>query len=143
MHQFTLDGHDYVINPLPVRRATPVFTRLVKVLGPAFAELVAARKGGDVGLAVGRAIAYASERLAPEDLEFVIDTFAEFSQVGGVDLGKKVGQSKMYDQHFAGRFGALTQWLEQCVSYNFADFLSFALSARDSHPASEQPTPSA
>jgi hypothetical protein len=144
MQQFTIDGETYVINALPVRRATPVFTRLVKVLGPALAELVAAKKpGADVALAVGRSIAYAAEKLAPEDLDFVIDTFADFGQVGGKDLGKKVGNSKLYDLHFAGKFGALAKWLEECVSFNFSDFLAFALSAQNSGQDSEQQTPGA
>lgn len=109
-------GRIYTITTLTYTRASPVFACLVRVLGPSVGELVAS--GGKLDpLALGRMLAYASERFTAADLDLCVKAFAASTQVDGKDLAKS------YDSHFAGNFGELREWISACVVLNFADFL--------------------
>ena len=125
----------YTLNALPMGESTPVFTTLLRVLGPALSEVLA--KPGDAHLATARALSYVCEHLAADDLTYLVQAFAKHAQINGQPLALAA------NLHFAGRFGEMFQFLRAAVEYNYADFFAYAGSEIGSHQGLPAPAPSA
>jgi hypothetical protein len=120
----------YTLSALPFGEASPTFVSLLRVLGPALAEILA--QPGDQNLAIARSISYVCEHLSAADLDSLTRAFAKHTQINGQALGPAV------NLHFAGRFGELFQFLRAAVEYNFADFFAYAgseIGSRQGSPA--------
>lgn len=105
----TIDGNTYAVTQLGAIRGSQVFVRLMKMVGPAF-------------LGEKKDFAKAFEALREEDFKYLCDVFSERTFVDGKPL------DKIFDFHFAGKYGAMFQWLFFCIETNFGDFLGARLS---------------
>jgi hypothetical protein len=137
----------YTIHTLLLSKGQEVLIRLLRNTGPALGELVSGAKASAKGAptttaeALGRAIKDLCLRVDSADLTYIRTAFGEVTYCNGQAL-----QAKVQEIHFAGRLGEMTQWLEECIAHNYADFLAFALSAASSagpQTAAESPSPSA
>ena len=132
-----IGGCEYKVTQLGAVKGRGAFLRLVKCLGPMLAGL--AGKGGKVAdIDVGAL--FSRLDLTEDDLTFFCDTFAEKTFVTLPD-GKMPRLDKVFDEHFAGSYSYMVQWLAFAVKVNFADFFDGLSSAPASPPdtASSQP----
>jgi len=88
-------------------------------LGPALSSL--AESGNkDRALTLLGAVC---EKLTPDLVDYLCEVFGPVSFVETAP-GKRPKVAEVFDVFFRGRYGLMTRWLVQCVSYNFGDFLS-------------------
>ena len=104
----TIGSDTYTITQLGAKKGRAVAVRLAKLLAP-MAE------GEDRGLSA------ALQNLSDADLEYVCDAFAALTSVK-MERGSPQLDA-IFDMHFAGKYGAMVNWLVECVKFNFADFL--------------------
>lgn len=98
-------GRTYEVTQLGAVAGQKVFVRVLKVLGPAIgAKDMAALLGG----------------IQESDVQALVDAFIPMTHIAGV------GQlnARTFDDHFAGAYRELFDWLAFCVEVNFGDFLS-------------------
>jgi hypothetical protein len=111
-------GHDYKVTQLDAIAGRRAFTRMLKVVGPAFAKL-------DDG--AGEAFTELVDRLGEDDVAHFCDLFAKMTEVSGGDFGERAPQlSDIFGVHFAGRYLEMSQWLIFCFEVNFASFFGGA-----------------
>lgn len=129
----TIDGHTYKVTQLPFKKGQKLLVRLYKTLGPAVSEFFAhlpdvkAKELGNLKVtkllpSIGGAMSVLAERLSEEELEFVTETLAEYSELnkGPEQWVKLKGEMEF---HFAGRYGAYLKWLGFALGVNYANFL--------------------
>lgn len=119
MHEFTVDGTTFAIEPLKLKQALKAEALLVEVLLPAFASLAGASRG-----IVDPASLAALERL-PE----LVDIFLGRSWVDWAKGGTattRVPLASFADLVFERRNAALLAWLSACIEWQFADFFDAA-----------------
>lgn len=126
------DRH-YTIHTLLLSKGQEVLLRLLRNTGPALGELVAGAKASAKGGpststdALGKAIKDLCLRVDSADLTYIRSAFGELTYYQGQPLTAKVQEI-----HFAGRYGEMVRWLEECIAHNYSDFLALALSAAGS-----------
>lgn len=87
---------------------------------------VGAETGDAILFRLGRGLAMSD--LSPKDYEFVRNIFKANTDLQIVDTkgdGRKnwAPLESAYDDHFAGRYEALMEWLQFAFSHNFGNFL--------------------
>lgn len=66
--------------------------------------------------------------LSDEDLDYFCDAFAKSTQLQATNT--YVGLDTTFDEHFAGKYGAMFRWLWACLKLNYNGFLAeFGISA--------------
>lgn len=107
--QKEIDGSVYTVTQLGAKVGKNLMFRLGKALAAAGADSTAS------GIA---------SALREEDFEFVCDTFARMTTFHTLEAPSKEPRlSDLFDDHFAGRYGALVKWLAFCIEVNFGSFL--------------------
>jgi len=146
-----IDGNQYQLQMLPTTTGIPIYSRLLKSLGPVMRGLLAdtamrqlieqAKGNGETPEALARQsaaahqlgqrfvvlIVEAVETLPTEFLLELAQTFAQTSKVTTKDSGGlalELSERNLFDQHFAGRYMHLTKWIVEHVKLNFTDFLA-------------------
>lgn len=117
----------YRITQLPAKRGRAMLVRFVRLVGPGAGAFVGGMGRGKAGFdaAIGIGIADALHdlctRLNEEDLSVICDEFATYTVV--VKSHEiELQLSKVFDDHFAGRYDEMFQWLRACCEVNFASF---------------------
>ena len=118
---------EYRVTQLGAVAGRGAFLRLVRALGPMLAGLATAGGKVDLGEVFGRL------ELSEADLTYFCDLFAEKTFVMLPD-GKMPRLDKCFDEHFAGSYLFMVQWLAFAVKVNFADFFGDALTGPPSPP---------
>ena len=133
-----IGGCEYKVTQLGAIKGRGAFLRLVRCIGPVFAELAGKSGKGAKDIDIGAL--FSRLELSEDDLTFFCDTFAEKTFVTLPD-GKMPRLDKVFDEHFAGSYSYMVQWLAFAVKVNFADFFDGLSSAPASPPdtASSQP----
>lgn len=133
----TIDGDEYEINQLGAIAGRRVLTKLLKLAGPALGALAGAGKLDEQ--AIGAALASAAEELDEATLDNLCETFGEHSTVRMGDGRRPKLEPVIFDNHFAGRYLAMSKWLAACLKLNFADFLGgFTLGSLSSEKAASK-----
>lgn len=127
-HETTIDGIGYRMDTLGAVKGSAVALRLLPAFVAGAAQALSMLKPGksldkldwsDLAGAAG-GVGAVFEKLSEADLKFVIDTMAAKTLVGvTTEQEKKVGEdtvrwfplSAIFDEHFAGRYEAMGQWL--------------------------------
>lgn len=124
-------------------------------VGTPLLGLAAGTLGSKKPLSAG-AISLLTSQLKPEDFSWALSQFATCTQVQIVDTHgaphPRTGERKatwvelegIYDDHFAGDYGAMLEWLKFCAEVNFASFFvglgeNAAPEARAATPPSTSP----
>jgi hypothetical protein len=130
---FTIGEDTYRVSQLGAKRGRKALVRLVKAAGPVLGA--AAAHAGDLGEIkglgdikvelIGRAISEFTNQLSEADVDHFCDLFAPLTLVKVPDTDDDwVPLDKSFDQHFAGRYGQMLEWLWTCIRFNFLGFTS-------------------
>jgi hypothetical protein len=127
-----IGGTTYRITQLPTKRGRALLVRFVRLCGPGAGAFVGgigrARSSFDAALGAGIADALHDfcTRLNEDDLAAICDEFAVYTVV--VQSREiELQLSKIFDDHFAGKYDEMFQWLRACCEVNFSSF--FAVSS--------------
>jgi hypothetical protein len=132
-------GEQYSMTLLNTEAGEEPLVRLIELLGPAFVDTISSKQvlgliadaaradrniDGDFMVEVAAPLAEAARgvigRLQRNDLSYFAGVFKPLTKVG---RGKSAQELEtVYDVHFAGKYGALRDWLVWCLMENFADF---------------------
>src|SRR4051812_19642750 len=104
-----IGAFEYEMKQLGAYKGQEVVTRLA----PLFGLIVSKAQKDPAG-----AIADALGMIKPEDVRFLSDTFAEVTIVKDAK-GVPCPLSPIFDEHFAGEYKAMMQWLGFGLSSNF------------------------
>lgn len=155
---FVLGSIEYTITQLPTSDGIPIYSRLMKSLGPVAREVLAnsevraliqaasvspdnqttevtaARNAaaGKLGLQFASLLVQAIEQLPTDFLLELARTFAGVSKFASKDTGGvpiELSDKSAFDQHFAGRYMQLTRWIIENIKFNFSDFLAGLLAS--------------
>jgi hypothetical protein len=118
---------NYRITQLPAKRGRAILVRFVRLIGPGAGAFVGGLGRGKTGLdaALGAGVADAMldfcTRLNEEDLAVLCDEFATYTVViQSRDIEQQL--SKIFDDHFAGKYEEMLLWLKACCEVNFSGF---------------------
>jgi len=122
-----ISGVTYHIQQLGARQGRSIMTRLIRVVGPALGETE------DLDLTK------LFEALKEEDVEALCEAFAKTTRVvTGTNKERVLGD--IFDDHFAGKYGAMIKWVIACLEVNFGSFLA---EVRDLAPVQPPEAPKA
>jgi hypothetical protein len=117
----------YRITQLPAKRGRAMLVRFVRLLGPGAGAFVGGLGRGKASLDAALGIGIADglhdlcTRLNDEDLSAICDEFATYTVViQSRDIELQL--SKVFDDHFAGRYDEMLAWLRACCEVNFSSF---------------------
>lgn len=116
-----IDGFTYKVTQLGAKEGRRVFARLVSTLGGAVGALAKEVTGEGNGADAAQGVASFADRITPETLDFFCDVFAPYTLV--CNGPSELPMSKEFDDHFAGRYAQMVQWLVFCIEVNFGSFL--------------------
>lgn len=119
-HQIECGGYRYVMTHARARETLQVCARL----GNAGAALFSGMGHGRGSSRLTNAIAFllSSPDLGPT-LDFIVNTFAPYTQVQSLEMGTTVTLKDCIDAHFAGRMSDFGKWIEAVVEFECGDFL--------------------
>jgi hypothetical protein len=118
--QFEVDGVTYTLTQFGAKKGQTLLLTCAKIVGPALGK--AASSGyGDVQL--GGMLEELFDGLDEPTMERIC---ADFSEACLFDANGKTGLplKAHYDDHFAGRYLQMLQWLRECFKVNYGDFLN-------------------
>lgn len=120
---------NYRITQLPAKRGRAMLVRFIRLFGPGAGAFVGGLGRGKAGFdaALGFGIAEGLHdlctRLSEEDLSAICDEFATYTVVvQSRDIELQL--SKIFDDHFAGKYDEMLSWLRACCEVNFASFFA-------------------
>lgn len=111
-----IQGVRYEVLPLPAGRGVRVMAQLAKVIGPGIGE---AASLAEAAANIGRTIGAFTERLDPDVVETLCREFAATTTVTAGQSRTSLGAGIAFDEHFAGQYDALLEWLRFCMEVNF------------------------
>lgn len=115
-------GSKYTITQMTARKAIRMQAKLVKLLGPAFAELInGIREHGveKADIALPKTLMYLTSQLDDKTLEAIIIELTEGVRKSGIELTPAI-----LDMEFAGELDTLYRLLFEIVKVNFSDFFA-------------------
>ena len=110
-----INGNKYTYRNMPTSAALRVFSKMIKVLGPA---LAAAQSGGHSQFAV---YAMMLEKMDDQMIESIVNQLVAHAEINGKPL------KPMYEMYFADKFMELLEFVQFAFEAQFADFLAKAL----------------
>ncbi len=120
---FTIGDGQYRITQLGAKEGRKIWLRLVRALTPALEQLASEPQVSDKTL-VG-ALGALLRNIDDETTEALYETFGKTCAVCVVDSkGERWPDltGPVFDDHFAGNYVAMSQWLGECVLFNFLPF---------------------
>lgn len=115
---------NYRITALSATEGRRVYLRLIKVLAPGLAKLPSLKdaENGDklLGVVIG-----SLDGLDEGTLDMFCELFGKASEIQTGDNTWVTLADGAFGEHFAGKYGEMTQWLIACIKANkFIDFLA-------------------
>ncbi len=112
--------HEYQITQLGALEGRKIWHKLVTILAPILANLSAAKTLDKE--TISSAVNTLMVELDEPTFEMLCKTFAKRCRIrNGADKWPEMDDTA-FDQHFAGDYIGMTQWLGECLVYNFANF---------------------
>lgn len=108
----TIDGFTYTIQQLGAKQGRIVLARVIRIVA-------GAAESADP-------IAKLASTLTDAEVDYLCDTFAKTTQFGLEGTDKIFLLGDKFDDHFAGRYGAMVKWLWAALETNFSSFLADA-----------------
>jgi hypothetical protein len=130
----TINGNTYEVTQLPYTLGQRLLMRLIKTLGPAFADALAQAPDVDPGTdlmsvnitqlapAIGAAVRAVTSQLSEADLDFAVATLAEYSKIKRPTDSMSVPLKGEMEFHYAGNYAELAQWLGFALKVNYGGF---------------------
>ena len=136
-----IDGYQYIVTQLGAVQGKRLATELARAVLPALAQLLGDSKlelpkdKGEKDALLTRvlesisadqvqgALKLALDALPQARLEAIIGVMSDSTDILGPGFGEAgAPMNKNFDEHFAGRYRAMTKWLAFALKANFADF---------------------
>jgi hypothetical protein len=121
----SIEGEAYEVTPLTTTEGLPLGHRLVRVLGPTLRGVLSDMPT-DATIDEGKIAAAVLKALEDAPTELLIElgrAFAASTKVKASSLMLSLGETAIYDEHFAGRYGLWLKWVMACAKVNFSGFL--------------------
>ena len=119
MEETTIGDCLYKVTPLPARQGIKTMTMLLKMVGPVFAA-----GGKDSETKTTQAFAEVIERLTAEQVLKLCEVFGKTTVViREDDTQLPLAEVKLFDLHFASKYGDILEWLSFCIEVNYGSFL--------------------
>lgn len=122
-----IGGKTYRVFQLPMRKWLDLESLVLRLVGPAFAELISKGKGSSVSdlqlptEAIGQAIYQACSTARADDHAALLELLASATHVDGSLIG-----SNGWQAHWPRNMGALLPYMRFALEVQFADFLAGA-----------------
>lgn len=115
--------HTYKVEQFGAKAGGRMLVRLAKMLGGAVGGAIEAGDEVDVA-AIGKTLTGFAENIAESDYDYLCDAFSAKTRVtGGVYGSKEPLLKDFFDDHFAGNYVELGEWLYFCLEANYGSFL--------------------
>jgi hypothetical protein len=121
-----IGDHTYRVTQFGAKQGRAMLVRLVKLGGPGVGSFVGGVGRGDamesaLALGVGDALHDLAGRLNEAEIASMMDEFAKFTVlVQSADVELRL--SDILDDHFAGAYDEMLQWVRFALEVNFASF---------------------
>lgn len=119
----TIKGNKYRVMQLPGREGSKVAARLVQLLGAGIAGMAKGVTDNDMKAAAFTGLSTLLTSLKEEQVDYFCNVFMPLTQVTLPD-GKTPLLKDIFDDHFAGNYFEMFEWLKFCIEVNFGSFLS-------------------
>lgn len=103
----TIDGEEYMLTQLPATKGIKVLKQIIKLVGPAFAEL----SKGDGDDIVSLALDKLFDNIDEVDVEQLVIALASTASKGSMSVN--------FDQEFSGKYDRLFKLVKEVVEFNF------------------------
>lgn len=120
--EFECGGVRYSCTMFGATKGQALMVKIVKVIGPAIARGVS---GLDSDVELGPALDYFCQNVTPTLFAEIAKDFADKCMVYGKSPSGEetwLPLAPIYDDHFAGRYECLLEWLKGCFEVNYASF---------------------
>jgi hypothetical protein len=119
----TIGDFNYTITQLGAKQGRVVLARVMRAVAGAAGD-AATSAGTDGAEAALVGMAKLVESLSDADVDYFCDTFSKTTLVARESTpDKQVPLADQFDDHFAGRYGAMIKWLWAALETNYASFL--------------------
>lgn len=108
---------NYMVTQMPAMRAVKMQARLLKLLGPSFAAMVASGGGENADSCLPVAVSLLTEKLDEKTFEDLVLQLLQGVRKDGVELSRQ-----KIDLDFAGKLNELYLVLQYVLEVNFSDF---------------------
>ena len=132
----------YTITQLGAVEGRKLYKKLITALGPVLRDAFSGNKaGGDAETLALGLVLRGIEDLPLELFEELCDKFADacLVKVHGSTVAIALSTESVFDDHFAGDYGSMTNWLMACLKLNFESFLGGKASSAP-HEAAPEPS---
>jgi hypothetical protein len=128
----TIGGYRYKVRQLGATDGLEVLTDLSKLLLPSLGAIIGGGKtavsslmNAEVdGAAFGDAAEHIAKNLTTNSVRDIVAKFAEVTDIYGPGFGDQgAPMDAHFEDHFAGRYSELLQWLRFALDLNFGSFL--------------------
>lgn len=125
-----IGSHVYRVTMLGSKAGLSMLVRLTKLAGPGLGSFVlgvgrSSEVDSAIASGVGEALHDLAARLREDEVSSIVNEFALHTVVGlTAELQPRL--SDIFDDHFAGRYDLLLQWVRFCMEVNFSSFTAGA-----------------
>lgn len=130
-----IGGLTYWVQPLTTRKSLQVLTRVLRMAGPGFGDVLSLAQAAS---AVGKLLSDIAAHVDEDVILFVCEAFADVTKVevgnGVMSLGKNSAGSYGYDEHFRGKPVDLFAWVRFAGEVSFGPLVAAAKAARPKTP---------
>lgn len=112
-HNVVVGDVTYVVTTFPAAKGLAYLKRLLKVVGPALAEIAGGDEGGINADGLGKAAELLFDNLDKENLDQMIVDWVKNNVTKG-------GQPVVFDMEFAQNYGALFTLVKEVIMLNYA-----------------------
>lgn len=120
----TIDGFTYTIAQLGAKDGRKVLARVLRAVAGAAGDAAGLATGVDATEAALAGVAKLIENLSDADVDYLCDSFAPTTLFGPEGKDVQLQLKDNFDDHFAGRYGALVKWLWAALETNYASFFA-------------------
>lgn len=130
-----IGGHVYKVTLLGAKAGRTMIVRLLKLLGPTlagFVENTVTGKGDgieSIALGIAEAFRQLAEKIHADDIGAISDELAKFTSVV-IDHERQPQLDRVFDDHFAGKYDCMLQWLAFALEANFSSFFGGSAGAK-------------
>lgn len=121
--QFEVDGVTYELTQFGAKKGMAVLAKVTALVGPALGDAVLNDAKGTLDM--GALVSGLTRALGEHDLYATCMEFAElcrFSVDGGSKFVPLAKPAATFDDHFAGRYVQLLEWVRGCFEANYSGF---------------------
>lgn len=115
-------GHVYHVQQFGARQGGRILVRLMKTVAGAAGAAMGDAEEFDLAT-IGRTVGNLAESASEEDFDFLCESFVKVTKVEGGPYPGPLPLFGVFDDHFAGEYQELGEWLLFGIEANYGGFL--------------------